>query len=175
MERLWAPWRMEFILNEKPSWCIFCLGEMQNEESEKERLVLYRDTLSFVMMNRYPYTTGHLLVAPYRHVGSLQELTSEEMLQLFENVRLACEVTTRALSPQGFNIGINLGKVAGAGVDDHLHIHIVPRWVGDANFMTVVADVRVVPEGLLATYEKFYPFFREIRASAENERNDSKA
>ncbi|MRR53299.1 MAG: HIT domain-containing protein [Deltaproteobacteria bacterium] len=171
MERLWAPWRMEFILNEKPSCCIFCLGEMQGEESEKERLVLYRDTLSFVMMNRYPYTTGHLLVSPYRHVGSLQDLTAEEMLQLFENVRRACEVTTKALSPQGFNIGINLGKVAGAGVDDHLHIHIVPRWVGDANFMTVVADVRVIPEGLLATYEKFHPFFREVRATAETQRN----
>jgi ATP adenylyltransferase len=168
MERLWAPWRMEFILNEKPTCCIFCLGERQSEEIEKEHLILYRDTLSFVMMNRYPYTTGHLLVSPYRHVGSLQELTSAEMLQLFKNVSLACQVATKALSPQGFNIGINVGKVAGAGIDDHLHIHIVPRWVGDANFMTVVADVRVVPEGLLATYDKFLPFLREICATAEN-------
>lgn len=163
MERIWAPWRMEFILNEKPDCCIFCLGEMQGDDQEKERLVLHRDTLSFVMMNRYPYTTGHLLVSPYRHVGTLQDLTSDEMLQLFENVRLACEVTTKALAPQGYNIGINLGKVAGAGVADHLHIHIVPRWVGDANFMTVISDTRVVPEGLSATYDKFLPFFREHR------------
>lgn len=167
MERLWAPWRMEFILNEKPSWCIFCLGEVQSEEAEKERLVLHRDTLSFVMMNRYPYTTGHLLVCPYRHVSTLQDLTPDEMLQLFENVRLACDVTTKALSAQGFNIGINVGKVAGAGVADHLHIHIVPRWVGDANFMTVITDLRVIPEGLLATYEKFLPFFREACRTAE--------
>jgi ATP adenylyltransferase len=159
---------MEFILNEKPSCCIFCLDEAQSEAAEKERLVLYRDTLSFVMLNRYPYTTGHLLVSPYRHAGTLQDLTSDEMLQLFENVRLACEVTTKALSPQGYNIGINLGKIAGAGVADHLHIHIVPRWVGDANFMTVIADVRVVPEGLSETYEKFLPFFREICGTAES-------
>ncbi len=153
---------MEFILNEKPDWCIFCLGEMRSEELEKERLILYRDSLSFVMMNRYPYSTGHLLVSPYRHVSTLQELTSDEMLQLFENVRLSCDVISKAVAPQGFNIGINMGKVAGAGVADHLHIHIVPRWVGDANFMTVVSDVRVVPEGLLATYEKFFPFFRDV-------------
>ncbi|RQW86807.1 MAG: HIT domain-containing protein [Geobacter sp.] len=168
MERLWAPWRMEFILNEKPSYCIFCLDAAQSEVAEKERLVLYRDTHSFVMLNRYPYTTGHLLVSPYRHVCTLQDLTSDEMVQLFENVRLACGITTKALSPEGYNIGINLGKIAGAGVADHLHIHIVPRWVGDANFMTVIADVRVVPEGLSATYEKFLPFFQEVSRTAES-------
>jgi ATP adenylyltransferase len=168
MERLWAPWRMEFILNEKPSECIFCLGEAQGQVREKERLILRRDTLTFVMMNRYPYTSGHLLVSPYRHVGSIQDLLPDEMLELFENVRLACGVMTKACSPQGFNIGINVGKAAGAGVDDHLHIHVVPRWVGDANFMTVISDVRVMPENLSATYDKLLPYFREDCGTQED-------
>lgn len=167
MERLWAPWRMEFILNEKPSGCIFCLGEVQSEKHEKERLILRRDSLTFVMMNRYPYTCGHLLVSPNRHVGTVQDLLPDEMLQLFENISLACRVLTTAISPQGFNIGINVGKAAGAGVDDHLHIHVVPRWVGDANFMTVVNDVRVMPENLSATYEKLLPISREASVTPE--------
>jgi ATP adenylyltransferase len=161
MERLWAPWRMEFILNEKPTACVFCIGEKKGEEAEKNRHILRRDTLTFVMLNRYPYTNGHLLVSPYRHVGAIQDLRPDEMAQLFENVRLACTVMTGALCPQGFNIGINVGKAAGAGVDDHLHIHVVPRWVGDSNFMTVISDVRVMPENLAATYEKLLPGFRD--------------
>jgi len=152
---------MEFILNEKPTECIFCLGEAQSEEREKDRLILSRDTLTFIMMNRYPYTSGHLLISPYRHVGTVQDLLPDEMLQLFENVRLSCRVMTKAFSPQGFNIGINVGKAAGAGVDDHLHIHVVPRWVGDANFMTVISDIRVMPENLSATYDKLLPIFRD--------------
>jgi ATP adenylyltransferase len=166
MERLWAPWRMEFILNEKPPGCIFCLGEKKSEDSDKERLILLRDSLTFIMMNRYPYTCGHLLVSPNRHVGTLHDLLPDEMLQLFENVRISCDLLTKAISPQGFNVGINVGKAAGAGVDDHLHIHVVPRWVGDSNFMTVISDVRVMPENLSATYEKLLPGFREVGASA---------
>lgn len=164
MERLWAPWRMEFILNEKPPGCIFCIGGKRNDIGEKERLVLFRGEQTFVMMNRYPYSNGHLLVSPNRHVANIQELSAEEMLELFRNVSLCCEVMTRIMSPQGFNIGINLGKAAGAGVDDHLHIHIVPRWVGDVNFMTVIADTRVMPENLSATYDKLLPAFREAEA-----------
>lgn len=165
MERLWAPWRMEFILNEKPPGCIFCLGEKVGDDEDKKRLILLRDSHTFVMMNRYPYTNGHLLISPYRHVGSIQDLQPDEMLQLFENVQRACRVMTASLCPQGFNIGINLGKAAGAGVDDHLHIHVVPRWVGDSNFMTVIADVRVMPENLAATYDKLLPgFCRDVAA-----------
>lgn len=165
MERLWAPWRMEFILNEKPPGCIFCPGEKVSEEEDRKRLILLRDSLSFVMMNRYPYTNGHLLISPYRHVGSVQDLQPDEMLQLFENVQRACRVMSESLFPQGFNIGINLGKAAGAGVDDHLHVHVVPRWVGDSNFMTVIGDVRVMPENLSATYEKLLPGFRREGAA----------
>lgn len=161
MDRMWAPWRMEFILNEKPAGCIFCLGEKRDEVAEKERLVLLRDRRTFVMMNRYPYSNGHLLVSPNRHVAVMGALEEGEMLELFRNVSLCCQVMTRIMSPQGFNIGINLGKAAGAGVDDHLHIHVVPRWIGDVNFMTVIADTRVMPENLAATYDKLYPAFRE--------------
>lgn len=166
MERLWAPWRMEFILNEKPAGCIFCLGEKKDQAAERDRLVLLRDRHTFVMMNRYPYSNGHLLVSPNRHVADMADLTGEEMLELFRNVSLCCRVVTQVMSSQGFNVGINLGKAAGAGVDDHLHVHVVPRWVGDANFMTVIADVRVMPENLAATYDKLYPAFLEAASAA---------
>lgn len=165
MDRLWAPWRMEFILNEKPAGCVFCLGEKGSQPAEKERLVLRRDRHTFVMMNRYPYSNGHLLVAPNRHTADMDELTDDETLELYRNVGLCCRVISQTMSPQGFNIGINLGKAAGAGVDDHLHVHVVPRWVGDSNFMTVIADVRVMPENLAATYDRLYPaFLREAAA-----------
>jgi ATP adenylyltransferase len=157
---------MEFIVNEKPSGCIFCLGEKIDEETETERLILRRGGYTSVMMNRYPYSCGHLLVSPLRHVADMEGLLAEEMLELFENVQLCCKVMTRVLSPQGFNIGINLGKAAGAGVADHLHIHVVPRWVGDTNFMTLVADVRVMPESLAATYEKLRSGFPAEETSA---------
>jgi ATP adenylyltransferase len=153
---------MEFILNEKPAGCIFCLDEEIDQTREKERLVLRRGRHTFIMMNRYPYSNGHLLVSPLRHVAGLGELLPEEMLELFANVRLSCNVLSTVMSPQGFNIGINLGKAAGAGVDDHIHIHVVPRWVGDTNFMTVIADVRVMPEHLAATYDKLLPEFQPI-------------
>lgn len=166
MERLWAPWRMEFILNEKPKGCIFCLEEQQDEASEKDRLILFRDRLSFVMMNRYPYCNGHLLIAPYRHVADMAALTADEMLELFENVRRCCAVISASLAPQGFNIGINLGKPAGAGIDDHLHLHVVPRWIGDTNFMTIIGDVRVMPENLSATYDKLIQGFSTVADSA---------
>jgi len=162
MERLWAPWRMEFILNEKPDCCIFCLDEKRDGAGEKERLVFRRDRHTFIMMNRYPYSTGHLLVSPLRHVAELDDLLPEEMMELFENIRLSCRVLSNVMKPQGFNIGLNLGKAAGAGVDDHLHVHVVPRWVGDANFMTVIADVRVIPENLAATYDKLLPEFQPV-------------
>jgi ATP adenylyltransferase len=158
MERLWAPWRMEYILNKKPQHCIFCLAD--EGESDRDNYVLYRSTHSFAMLNRYPYCNGHLLVSPFRHVSGLDKLDSEELLDLFSAVSLCVSVLTERFSPQGLNIGMNLGKAAGAGVDDHIHVHIVPRWEGDTNFMTVVADVRVMPENLTATYERLLPGFR---------------
>ena len=156
MERIWAPWRMEYILAEKPQGCIFCDRE---GESDRQRLILHRTPHCFVLLNRFPYTNGHLMVAPNRHTADLNELGDEEMLDLFRTVRLCRNVLQESASPQGFNIGVNLGRAAGAGEDEHLHIHIVPRWNGDTNFMSVLSDLRVMPENLLTTYEKLLPGF----------------
>jgi ATP adenylyltransferase len=159
MERLWAPWRMEYILGERPDHCIFCdLGEAD----DRDRLILCRTTCSFVMLNRYPYTNGHMMIAPYRHTADLDELTDDEMLDLFKTVAICRNVLQHAAAPQGFNVGINLGRAAGAGVDEHLHLHIVPRWSGDTNYMSVLADIRVMPENLTATYDALLPGFRGV-------------
>ena len=165
MERLWAPWRMEYILNDKPAACIFCLP--RDPASDRERLVLHRTPLSLVMLNRYPYTNGHLLIAPSRHLGDMDSLSEGEMLDLFATLRLARKILQQTAHPDGYNIGMNLGKVAGAGVEEHLHLHIVPRWSGDTNFMSVITDIRVMPENLLTTYDRLLPAFRA--AAEKNE------
>jgi ATP adenylyltransferase len=162
MERLWAPWRIEYILNDKPDTCIFCLSPAA--EADRQRLVLYRTPLSLVMLNRYPYTNGHLLIAPLRHVGEMDSLTDAEMLDLFRTLRLCRTILQQTAHPDGFNIGMNLGRSAGAGVEEHLHLHIVPRWNGDTNFMSVLPDIRVMPENLLATYDRLLPSFAALRA-----------
>ena len=154
MERLWAPWRMEYLARPKQEECLFC-----RQESDRDQLVLWSTPLVRVMLNRYPYANGHLMVATRRHLAELGALSEEEMLQLFRAVALCREVLIRASKPDGFNIGINLGKAAGAGVEDHLHMHVVPRWNGDNNFMTVLSDIRVLPEALLATYDRLLPLF----------------
>jgi ATP adenylyltransferase len=161
MERLWAPWRIDYILNEKPSDCIFCVSS--DQEQDRDRLILYRTGLSLVMLNRYPYNNGHMMIAPFRHTADMNELSIAEMLDLFAALRLCRNVLEKTAAPQGFNIGINLGKAAGAGVDDHIHIHIVPRWNGDTNFMSVIGDVRIMPENLLNTYEKLLPGFLDMQ------------
>lgn len=151
MERIWAPWRMSYITNNTPDQtCIFC----PSEQVDRERLILARSELSLMMLNRYPYTGGHLMVAPLRHTAELDDLEDEELLDLMHLLRTGRSLLQRVAKPDGFNIGLNLGKAAGAGVEEHLHIHIVPRWNGDSNFMTVVGDVRVIPEGLLTAYDQ---------------------
>lgn len=157
MKRFWAPWRMEYISKDKTDGCIFCVSF--EKENDRERLILYRTDFSIIMLNRYPYTNGHLMIAPFRHTADMNELSCDEMLDLFTALRLCRDVLQETASPQGFNIGINLGKAAGAGVDEHMHIHIVPRWNGDTNFMTVISDIRVMPENLRSTYEKLFPAF----------------
>ncbi len=161
MKRIWAPWRIEYIKMGKPQGCIFCLSDQQDRD--RENLVLLRTPLATVMLNRYPYTNGHLLISPLRHVADLNALTPEENLDLFDLIRVGCNVLTETAAPQGFNIGMNLGKAAGAGVDEHLHFHVVPRWNGDTNFMSVVADLRVMPENLLATYDALLSRFSALR------------
>ena len=150
---------MDYILEKKPSeGCIFCLPE-GHAGPLKERLVLYSDPLVFVLMNRYPYNNCHLLVAPRRHAGTLSEATPGERAALVDMVARCSEILTDFCRPDGFNMGINQGKVAGAGVSDHLHMHITPRFNGDTNYMTVLAETRVIPEHIVRTYDKLLEFF----------------
>jgi ATP adenylyltransferase len=154
---------MEYILtNQKVAGCIFCPGDDRSED--KTRLILYVGPMTMVMMNRFPYINGHLLVAPVRHVSGLGLLSSEEMLDLLVMVRSSISVLEEVMGPEGFNVGLNLGKVAGAGVDEHLHFHIVPRWGGDTNYMTVLGETRVIPEHIEETYRKLLPRFQKLNS-----------
>jgi ATP adenylyltransferase len=148
---------MGYILGQRPERCIFC--PEGNGEEDAERLILYRGRLSAVMMNRFPYNNGHLLVSPWTHTPSLEGLSAEELLDLMKTLRRSLAVLRKTMTPDGFNVGLNLGTVAGAGVEAHVHFHVVPRWNGDTNFMTVFADVRVIPEHLQETYRRLLPHF----------------
>lgn len=150
MEQLWAPWRIEYIRRNKTEGCFFCQKYAQDRDAEN--LVLRRGKLNFVLLNSYPYNPGHLLVAPCRHLPDMGELTPEEMLEHFDLVRRMVSLLQEAFGAHGFNIGINLGEVAGAGVLDHLHTHIVPRWFGDTNFMPVTGATKVLPMALEDVY-----------------------
>jgi len=152
MERIWAPWRIEYIQMEKSTGCILC--EKPKQKKDALNYILYRGEKNFIILNSYPYNPGHLMIAPYRHVANLDELTEEERHEHFEIVSRSVRVLRQVFSPGGFNIGINLGKAAGAGIDDHVHTHVVPRWQGDTNFMPVLVDIRVLPEALAETYQK---------------------
>lgn len=152
MKHLWAPWRMEYIMSEKPASCILC--DKPKEDNDAGNYILYRGDRNFVLMNTYPYNPGHLMIAPYQHVANLEELATEELHEHIEVVSHSIRVLRKVFNPGGFNIGINMGKVAGAGITDHVHTHIVPRWQGDTNFMPVFADARVIPQALAETYEQ---------------------
>ena len=160
MEVMWAPWRMSYIKGESPAEksCIFCLSE-KHQGPDRGRLVLYADDLILVIMNRYPYYNGHLMLAPRRHVATLAEATEEERLALMNWAAKVSEILKKAMNPDGFNFGINQGRVAGAGIEDHLHLHITPRYNGDCNYMTVIGEVRVIPEHILATFDTLLPLF----------------
>ncbi len=161
MERLWAPWRMEYIESgDKKDTCILC--DKLEEKDGTGNLVLKRSEYSFVIMNKFPYNPGHLMVCPLRHIANVEELTPEEMSDLFQQIQVSVKVIKRVLAPHGYNLGLNAGRVAGAGVDQHLHFHIVPRWNGDTNFMPVLADVKVIPEHLMRTYKKLKAAFQEL-------------
>lgn len=159
MKTLWAPWRIEYILSEKEKGCIFC--SKPSEKEDEANYMLYRGKFSFVMMNKYPYNNGHLMISPYNHRSDLSGLTQEEITDTFLTVQRCESILKRAFHPEGLNIGINIGIAAGAGVKDHVHIHVVPRWNGDTNYMTVVSEVRVVPEHLKMTYKTLAPYFQE--------------
>jgi ATP adenylyltransferase len=162
MRVLWAPWRMGYILsNDKDNGCIFCPGK--DRSKDEERLILHVGPRCMVMMNRYPYNNGHLLVAPIKHAGGLEQLNNKEDLDLILLVRKTVEILKKVMNPDGFNVGLNLGHVAGAGMEEHLHFHIVPRWKGDTNFMTILEDVRVIPEHIRETYKKLLPYYQELK------------
>ena len=143
---------MEYIQMEKPKGCILC--EKPREDNDTKNYILHRGDKNFVILNSYPYNPGHLMIAPYKHTGNLEELTDEELHEHFEIVSRSIKLLKEAFNPGGFNIGANLGTIAGAGIADHFHTHIVPRWLGDTNFMPVISDVRVLPEALAETYQK---------------------
>lgn len=158
MKNLWAPWRMEFIAPKTPQAeeekqeCIFCTQPAAHDDAKYH--ILYRGERCYMMLNRYPYSNGHLMIAPYQHVGSIEELDEATLTELMGQAQLALRMLRFAMKPDGFNMGINQGKVAGAGFDEHMHFHVVPRWNGDTNFMPVLADIKVMPEHLDAVYEQ---------------------
>lgn len=161
MERIWAPWRMEYIIQKDSTECIFCT--LPKSDDDEKNFILFRGENSFVVMNIFPYNNGHLMVSPYRHLACITALDKKETLELAELTKKCIEILRKLITPDGFNTGFNLGKSAGAGYDEHVHNHIVPRWIGDTNFMPVLADTKVHPEHLLKTYEKLSPYFKELR------------
>lgn len=164
MEHIWSPWRYKYIATADSSserGCVFCSAV--EKASDREYFIAYRGQLNFVILNLYPYTSGHLMIVPYEHTASLAQVSSDtttEMMELAKSAQRALEAEYR---PEGFNVGMNLGKSAGAGVAEHLHLHVVPRWTGDANFVSVVGETRVLPEELAATYDRLKKHFNSVR------------
>jgi ATP adenylyltransferase len=160
MEHIWAPWRITFIEKADSPGCFLC--EKPKLEDDEANLILYRGKKNFICLNAYPYNPGHLMVAPYRHTGQLEELTDEESLEHFQLVQLGVRLLAMVLQPGGYNVGMNLGRIAGAGIADHIHSHIVPRWQGDTNFMPVLSDTRVVPQAPTESYKKLRQGIRSL-------------
>jgi ATP adenylyltransferase len=148
---LWAPWRIDFIRGEKEERCFLCDNQVHDENSPETPLIIHRGKFCFVIVNRFPYNSGHLMVAPYRHIGDLSEMTQEERYEMMDLCVKAKETLQRLMYPDAFNVGFNLGSAAGAGIADHIHMHIVPRWTGDTNFMPVISNTRCVPEAIEET------------------------
>ena len=158
MDRLWNPWRYQYVSKEnRPDGCIFCA--LPREDRDEENLIVYRGQSNYIILNRYPYTTGHLMVVPYHHTNSLQGIDEATAMELFSLVRTA-ECKLRSIyRPNGMNLGMNLGEAAGAGIAEHIHMHVLPRWIGDSNFMTVIGETRILPEDLSETYRRLKAVF----------------
>ncbi len=171
MERIWAPWRIDYILHkEKEPGCIFCTKPASDDDDAN--LIVHRGQGAFTMMNKFPYNNGHLLVSPFKHASDICDLTPEENGLVIQEVCRAVQVLRMVMRADGFNVGINMGVVAGAGIEEHLHYHIVPRWHGDTNIMPVLADVRVIPEHLLSTCQKLRDGFKHLFPESANEVKD---
>jgi ATP adenylyltransferase len=168
MERLHAPWRIEYIVGHaKEPGCVFCSRVASHDDDAN--LIVHRARGAFTIMNKFPYANGHLLVCPYRHVADLCDLTAEESGLIVEEVKRGIQVLREVMRPSGFNVGLNLGTDAGAGIDEHLHYHVVPRWRGDNNFIAVLADVRVIPEHFLSTSRKVRDAFHKLFPGSDEE------
>jgi len=153
MKRLWTPWRMQFVTAPRVEGCVLC-DKAREEDHDRENYVLYRGATAFIILNLYPYNNGHIMIVPYAHVGELEKLKDECLAEMMSLAKRSVRALRKAIDPGGFNLGVNIGKAAGAGIHDHLHLHVVPRWEGDTNFMPVVGETRVIPELLESTYDK---------------------
>ena len=157
MEKLWAPWRIEYILSKKPAGCIFC--DKPAENRDEENLILHRGKYNFIIMNAYPYNNGHMMVVPFRHTATLSSWSAEEQQEMMQLADLAVRLLRQTMRPDGFNLGINMGIVGGAGIADHIHLHIVPRWNGDTNFMPVLGETKIISEDLKESWSKLMRLF----------------
>jgi ATP adenylyltransferase len=165
MDHIWSPWRYKYIasVDERPG-CVFCIARDESrdgrEARDRENLVLHRAQLNFIILNLFPYTGGHLMIVPYDHVGSLLSLSKAATAEMMELAKAAQKALEAEYRPDGFNIGMNLGRSAGAGVADHVHLHVVPRWTGDANYLSIIGETRVLPEDLSTTYDRLKSHFK---------------
>lgn len=178
MENLWAPWRMQYLQSDNKSTaqntetgekiCIFCVQkpkadiDFQLSEEDKSRLIVYKAKELYIMLNRYPYASGHIMIMPYRHIADITNLSDSESLELMHLAKASCKVLREECKAQGINMGANLGSAAGAGIADHLHFHVVPRWQGDSQFLAVLGDVRLIPEFLETTQARFALAFKNL-------------
>jgi len=152
MRHLWSPWRLEYLMGPAADRCIFCHAAQSSDD--RENLVLHRGERAFLILNRYPYNNGHFMAVPYDHLPSLENLDPPTLMEMMLLLNRGLAALRQAMGPDGFNVGVNIGHVAGAGIEDHVHIHAVPRWAGDTNFMPVVGDMRVIPQTWLQTYDQ---------------------
>ncbi|MBT3519311.1 MAG: HIT domain-containing protein [Candidatus Marinimicrobia bacterium] len=157
MKRLWAPWRMDYIQSPKEDGCIFCLKT--ESKNDRDNLVLFRGKESFILMNLYPYTNGHLMISPYCHTNETNNLSDSCNLEIMTLANKSMSIMKKTMKAEGFNFGVNIGKAGGAGIEEHLHYHIVPRWSGDTNFMPLIGHTKVMVEGLKETWDNLKPHF----------------
>jgi ATP adenylyltransferase len=160
VKHLWAPWRIQYIKGAPPEGCVFCV--LPGEGRDRDHRIVYRGQRVFVILNTFPYNSGHLMVVPYRHVADLGALQDDEALELVHLTTAAIEAITGTYGAEGFNVGVNLGRAAGAGIVDHVHLHVVPRWVGDTNFMPVLGEVKVLPEDLSVTHDRLAKALQDV-------------
>lgn len=161
--RHWAPWRLSFILGPREKGCIFCRFPKEDPNQDKKNLILYRGRYNFIILNKYPYNNGHLMVVPYEHCQNLSKLSRATHGEMLFLASVANEALRSCMRAQGFNLGMNLGKEAGAGIADHLHLHVVPRWVGDSNFMPIIGETKILVEYLEDTYDRLAPAIKKAK------------